>query len=97
MDFLLKLTSAFSQSVMNHKEFGVDELQTHKCVQQLITTSSFPFQQNRLFHPASSSRAMDWREEQVKGGNRETTCDRLGLVCLGNLCCYGKKLGMLLS
>lgn len=96
MDFLLKITSVLSQLVMNCEEFGVNRFQTHQRIQQLIRMFSFPFQQTCLLHPPSSSHAIDWREEQVKGGSRETTCDWVGLVCLGNLCCYGKKLGMLL-
>lgn len=42
-EFLIEVTSVLSQLVMNCKEFGVDKLQTHQYIQQLITTFSFPF------------------------------------------------------
>lgn len=43
MYFLLKVISVLSELVMSLKEFGVDKLQTHQCIQQLITTYSIPF------------------------------------------------------
>lgn len=40
-EFLIEVTSVLSQLVMNCKEFGVDKLQTHQYIQQLIPRFHF--------------------------------------------------------